>query len=575
MEEQSEDRRNLFKSFVKKGQIEFVGGGFVQSDEASPDFEMVIRQLENGHQYLYKEFGVKRVRVGWQIDPFGHSALTPSVWNKFGYEFLVVNRININFREQLIKEGDIEYVWEGVNYGNNESIFTHNLYDHYDPPLMLHPFKNHCFTRSVMSDEVLQRCLKSMYDLAVDRRNAYKHDKLMILYGDDFYYMNELESEKLYHRIEALRDFANRSKTYPDLKIRIATASEYFEAVKQTKPKLSVYKGDFFQYQNHRAGKEPAFWTGYYSTRPHLKQMIYDTHKLARAAEIAQAFSLGQSFNAYEASLALHHDAITGTCRPQVSEDYKLRLAKDQEKAVKAINDAIVGKFKEQDPQFALAIPYKVLIVYNPINWEKTHLLSLQVDRKVHIEIIEWNGHTVLSQSVTNQMDDEKTVYFKLTLPPLAFVTLFIHEYSYKCENCSLSSKVSEERSIQDIHYKIDFSEFGMIEKISKGDHKYDLAQSIWTYPGNRGGAYIFHPTTNGNALNDMSLEQLTIFKGPVIETAEIIWRRLRKNQGEDYYYQRIILYNEKRLIWKTGLYATLNEEILVRFASNNIVGDK
>jgi len=44
--------------------------------------------------------------------------------------------MNINFRNQLIKEGNLEFVWEGVNFGDYESIFVHNLYEHYDFPEM-------------------------------------------------------------------------------------------------------------------------------------------------------------------------------------------------------------------------------------------------------------------------------------------------------------------------------------------------------------------------------------------------------------------------------------------------------
>lgn len=71
---------------------------------------MVTRQLENGHQFLYEEFGIEKVRVGWQIDPFGHSALTPSLWSRFGYEYLVINRIDQEFKDQLISSSDLEFI---------------------------------------------------------------------------------------------------------------------------------------------------------------------------------------------------------------------------------------------------------------------------------------------------------------------------------------------------------------------------------------------------------------------------------------------------------------------------------
>jgi hypothetical protein len=111
-------------------------------DEALSDFEAVISQLERGHSFLNKTFDIPHPAIGWQIDPFGHSALTPTLMQKFGYEVLVINRIDERLKlEELHLEGNLEFMWEGADLGSQTAILTHDLYDHYAIPQTLNPLR--------------------------------------------------------------------------------------------------------------------------------------------------------------------------------------------------------------------------------------------------------------------------------------------------------------------------------------------------------------------------------------------------------------------------------------------------
>mmetsp|Transcript_27408 Transcript_27408/g.27029 ORF Transcript_27408/g.27029 Transcript_27408/m.27029 type:complete len:369 (+) Transcript_27408:400-1506(+) len=365
-----------------------------------------------------------------------------------------------------------------------------------------------------------------------ERQLAYKHDKIMILYGDDFYYSRQPEAEMKFEHMEALRDYIAKSSKHQDLTIKIATPSEYFEAIKNTE--FSIYKGDLFQYVNLRPSMggvswtghlDYAIWTGFYTTRPLLKQNIYYAQKIVRAAEIAQAISLQKQFSSSDVSLMLHHDAITGTCRPQVYDDYKFRLEEVVKTSVKAINEAIRSKFPESEAKFTLALPYKVVIVHNPLNWEILKLLSFTTKSGNFLEIKNWKGENISSQSVKNLLDNEqKTVYIKIELPPLSFVTLFINEHTEKCEHCDKESEISEnERKISDKNFTVLFNDFGMVEKVTKSSSTYDLRQTFWTYSGIDAGAYLFSPNSNGNNITDLRLDKIVVSKGSLLEMVEVL----------------------------------------------------
>jgi alpha-mannosidase len=49
-------------------------GGWCMHDEASTHYIDMIDQTTLGHRYIKKIFN-KVPRIGWQIDPFGHSAV--------------------------------------------------------------------------------------------------------------------------------------------------------------------------------------------------------------------------------------------------------------------------------------------------------------------------------------------------------------------------------------------------------------------------------------------------------------------------------------------------------------------
>ncbi|KAH7851253.1 hypothetical protein Vadar_009081 [Vaccinium darrowii] len=72
--QQSEALKLKVKELINSGQLEFINGGMSMHDEATPHYIDLIDQTTLGHQFIKKEFGQKP-RVGWQIDPFGHSAV--------------------------------------------------------------------------------------------------------------------------------------------------------------------------------------------------------------------------------------------------------------------------------------------------------------------------------------------------------------------------------------------------------------------------------------------------------------------------------------------------------------------
>ena len=105
-------QRSAFRDVLASGQFEFVNGGWSQHDEACPDPLSMIQQMTTGHQYLLHQFGVVP-RVAWQIDPFGHSSVTPTLFTLMGMQALVINRVHHQIKDFLKEKKMMEFIWTG------------------------------------------------------------------------------------------------------------------------------------------------------------------------------------------------------------------------------------------------------------------------------------------------------------------------------------------------------------------------------------------------------------------------------------------------------------------------------
>jgi alpha-mannosidase len=66
-DDQPDDRRNVTKTLVKNGQLEFINGGWCMHDEASPLWTAMVDQTTRGHQFILKNFGAEASPRGtWQ-----------------------------------------------------------------------------------------------------------------------------------------------------------------------------------------------------------------------------------------------------------------------------------------------------------------------------------------------------------------------------------------------------------------------------------------------------------------------------------------------------------------------------
>ncbi|CAH2064719.1 unnamed protein product, partial [Iphiclides podalirius] len=128
--------RSRIRELVRQGRLQFAGGAWSMNDEAASHYHSTIDQFTFGLSKLNETFGpCGRPRVGWQIDPFGHSREFASHLAAMGYDGLFLGRIDYQDKRVRLKEKSMEMVWRGDDdLGSASDIFTSVLYNTYSPP---------------------------------------------------------------------------------------------------------------------------------------------------------------------------------------------------------------------------------------------------------------------------------------------------------------------------------------------------------------------------------------------------------------------------------------------------------
>lgn len=344
---------------AQSGRLEFVTGGWVANDEANTHFSDIILQLTEGSEWLQQNVGVKPV-VSWSIDPFGHSPTMGWVLSQAGYNAMVINRVHQNTKASFRQSKKLEFIWR-QNYQHDVTptydMMTHMLaYPLYDIPNTCGPDWDTCASFDFERDVATQITTQNVKKRSTDLLNQYKqkaanfqHNILLVPLGDDFKYKTLTMTTKIWDNYQMLFDHIN-SDPSTNVEIQFGTLSDYISAVQNTQLSFPVYHGDFFTYND----KAEDYWSGYFTTRPHVKALSRKASYAVKEAESLMALVAAtklndgtrstssfpvsitdtvwsSSVNNMESArrnigLFQHHDGITGTARVAVVQDYISRL---------------------------------------------------------------------------------------------------------------------------------------------------------------------------------------------------------------------------------------------------------
>jgi alpha-mannosidase len=354
-------RKANLRKLLSEGRLEILTGGWVMTDEANVHLFAMVDQLIEGHQWLLNNLNVKP-RSSWSVDPFGHGSAFPYVLKASGVDSMVIMRIHYAWKEWFAKEQSGDFMWrQNWDPTGKDAILCHNFpFDIYSVKGSCGPQSQTCLQfnfaqvpgryseYSGRTIPVTASNIRERSELILDQwgktGSLFPHNVVLVPLGDDFTYSNEAEWDQQYSNYNQIMEYIN-SNGY-EASVQWGTLTDYFNAVHARTAKFDTLTGDFFVYSDVFSDGVPAYWSGYYSTRPFMKKMSRELEASLRTAEILFTWSFNLAarldnqaavkhleanyvgLTTARANLALfqHHDAITGTAKQFVVHDYGEKL---------------------------------------------------------------------------------------------------------------------------------------------------------------------------------------------------------------------------------------------------------
>lgn len=576
--DQSEIIQGLVRKFISSGQLELINGGMCMHDEATSHYIDMIDQTTLGHRFIKNEFNLTP-RIGWQIDPFGHSAVQAYLLGaEVGFDSIFFARIDYQDRAKRKDEKSLEVIWQGSRtFGSSSQIFAGAFPENYEPP-------PGGFYYEVNDDSPIVQDNIKLFDYNVpDRVNAFveaaiaqanitRTNHIMWTMGTDFKYQY---ANSWFRQMDKLIHYVNLDGRVNAL---YSTPSIYTDAKHAASESWPLKTDDYFPY----ADRINAYWTGYFTSRAGLKgyvRMMSSYYLAARQLEFFKGRNeSGPTTDSLADALAIvqHHDAVTGTEKQHVSDDYAKRLSigyKEAEEVVAASISCITGsgcgssitKF-EQCP--LLNISYcppseidlsqgknLVVVVYNSLGWKREDVVRIPVLSE-NVVVRDSSGKEIESQilPLANAYVGIRNYYvmahlgkipavtpqywlaFSASVPPLGLSTYFISKANRKASTSmqtlfKATGSATDTIAVGPGNLKLIYSEnegklVGYINTRSRINAS--MEQSYRYYTGNDGsadkkvipqasGAYVFRP--NGSyPIKSEEQGAFTVLRGPVLD---------------------------------------------------------
>ena len=523
---QNETTKSNVKKLVNEKRFEFINGGYVMEDEAVGYFSDGIIQLRTGLEFLKKNFDIVP-NIAWLLDEFGHTMAHAYLYSIFGFKKIILGRSTQNFKEKFHSTKDLNLNWVPFDKKNN-SLFTHIVYDYYCPPSSI---RNFCDDRLLELNENMLNTRAYGFLNNVEKEMAgFKHNQYILFFGCDFTFV---EDSNNFLNIEKLMEYINNDRELnKKIELKYSTLNEYFNEVERdlistdNLKNIVDYNEDFLPYIDWTK----MVWTGFYTSRPYIKGKIRESSIFLQLNSILNAeFMLLQnqkedffdiSWNSLHAvSISQHHDAITGTAKTFVNDDYLKMLELGDNKIEENSKEIFENMFNLEDVkicmsnnkiklgcylEFDVDVNERKIGIFNP-SLKGKFLITIEIsfdNKNVEFDLVD-NFYNKIEYDLICVPNFKCYINFLYDIfSTYGIVTLFMKNIKLNNNNnnneiyfVGINNEIDLNNNfsyVEEFKYNIENNIFNIIfNKNNKISYEFSLFHGLFN--GNNEGAYVFN----------------------------------------------------------------------------------
>jgi lysosomal alpha-mannosidase len=351
--------------------------------------------------------------------------------------------------------------------------------------------------------------------------------------GTDFQYQ---DSNAWFKNMDKLIKYVNKKQDNgSDVNVFYSTPSCYLQSVYQSGKTFTTKTDDFFPY-----GMDPhSYFTGFFTSRPAIKRyervgnnFLQVCKQIDVLSKLNENFDQEISYLREAMGILQHHDAVSGTEKQHVANNYALKLSKGIEKCKEVLNKGFETLLPKPESKVSVnqlfcdslnisscAITESndsiAVTVYNPIGRPVSQSIRLPITNKVY-EVFDPNGKSVAAsivpipdsvQNIPGRMSKATTeLVFQVDLPALGFATYLVKQNSSQSSSkASIVTKISQTFSLKAKSFSVLFESDGSLSGIQLSNgNVVKVRQEFEYYKAMKGdnkksetrasGAYVFRP---------------------------------------------------------------------------------